>query len=94
LAEKRVRNAGLEDRITILLCDYRKAPHQEGGYDRIISVEMLEHVGDKYMNRYFQSISELLKPIGGIMVVQGITNINSVRPCVCFFTLPHSIRRY
>jgi cyclopropane fatty-acyl-phospholipid synthase-like methyltransferase len=40
---------------------------------------MLEHVGDEYMNSYFQSISELLKPVGGVMVVQGITMINMVR---------------
>jgi cyclopropane-fatty-acyl-phospholipid synthase len=79
LAEKRIKVAGLEDRITIILCDYRKAPRPKGGYDRIISVEMLEHVGDKYMNGYFQSMSELLKPVGGIVVVQGITNINLVR---------------
>ncbi|KAK0762693.1 hypothetical protein N5P37_005511 [Trichoderma harzianum] len=77
LAEERIKAAGFEDKITILLCDYRKAPVPEGGYDRIISIEMLEHVGDKYMNKYFQQISALLKPKGGRMVVQGITRINS-----------------
>ena len=78
LAEERIKAAGMQDKITILLCDYRKAPVPEGGYDRIISIEMLEHVGDKYMNKYFQQISTLLKPKGGRMVVQGITRINSV----------------
>ncbi|KAL7933141.1 cyclopropane-fatty-acyl-phospholipid synthase [Trichoderma chlorosporum] len=77
LAEERIQAAGFSDKITILLCDYRKAPVPEGGYDRIISIEMLEHVGDKYMNKYFQQISTLLKPKGGRMVVQGITRINS-----------------
>jgi cyclopropane-fatty-acyl-phospholipid synthase len=79
LAEKRIKSAGLDNLITIILCDYRKAPRPEGGYDRVVSVEMLEHVGDEYMNSYFQSISELLKPVGGVMVVQGITMINMVR---------------
>ncbi|EGR45034.1 uncharacterized protein TRIREDRAFT_68924 [Trichoderma reesei QM6a] len=77
LAEERIMAAGLQDKITILLCDYRKAPVPEGGYDRVISIEMLEHVGDKYMNKYFQHISNYLKPKGGRMVVQGITKINS-----------------
>ncbi|KAL7949322.1 cyclopropane-fatty-acyl-phospholipid synthase [Trichoderma barbatum] len=77
LAEERIKAAGFQDNITILLCDYRKAPIPEGGYDRIISIEMLEHVGDKFMNKYFQQISNLLKPKGGKMVVQGITRINS-----------------
>lgn len=79
LADERIKAAGLQDKITILLCDYRKAPVPEGGYDRVISIEMLEHVGDKYMNKYFQHISGYLKPKGGRMVVQGITRINSVR---------------
>ncbi|KAL7810244.1 Mycolic acid cyclopropane synthetase domain-containing protein [Trichoderma aethiopicum] len=77
LAEERIKAAGLQDKITILLCDYRKARVPEGGYDRVISIEMLEHVGDKYMNKYFQHISNYLKPKGGRMVVQGITRINS-----------------
>lgn len=86
LAGEKIKAAGLGDRITILLCDYRKAPRPEGGYDKIVSIEMLEHVGDKFMNRYFKSISRLLKPVGGIMVVQGITNVNmvSVHPCSAF----------
>lgn len=85
LAEERIKAAGLEDRITILLCDYRQAPKPEGGYDRVVSVEMLEHVGDKFMNQYFESISGLLKKDGGVMVIQGITIINpvSIRPEQC-----------
>lgn len=84
LAEERLKAAGLQDKITILLCDYRKAPMPEGGYDRIISIEMLEHVGDKFMNTYFQQISTYLKPNGGRMVVQGITKINSVSLILLF----------
>lgn len=78
LAQKRIKAAGLEDKITILLCDYRQAPKPDGGYDRIVSIEMLEHVGDKFMIQYFQCISSLLKSESGIMTIQGITMINPV----------------
>jgi cyclopropane-fatty-acyl-phospholipid synthase len=78
LAEKRIEAAGLQDRIRIILCDYRDAPRPEGGYDRVVSVEMLEHVGSEYMDDFFRSISRLLKPEGGVMVIQGITIINKV----------------
>lgn len=78
LAEERIQAAELQDKIEILLCDYRKAPAPPGGYDRIVSVEMLEHVGEKYLKSYFATISKLLKLEGGIMAVQGITNINYV----------------
>ncbi|KAL9479571.1 hypothetical protein ACSS6W_004357 [Trichoderma asperelloides] len=78
LAEERVEAAGLQDKITILLCDYRKGLVPEGGYDRIISIEMLEHVGEKFLNTYFEKISTYLKPHGGRVVVQGITKINSL----------------
>lgn len=83
LAEKRIKAAGLEDRITILLCDYRNAPAIKGGYDRIISVEMVEHVGAKFMKSFFGKISQLLKPDGGILVMQAITTNNFVRSRTC-----------
>lgn len=79
LAEERIKAAGLQDRIEILLCDYRNAPRPGTGYDCVVSVEMLEHVGDKFMTTYFASISKLLKESGGRVVVQGITILNSVR---------------
>lgn len=79
LGEKRVEEAGLKDRIEILLCDYRKTPKPSPvGFDRVISVEMLEHVGEEYMETYFKEISDLLNPEHGIMVIQGITVNNQV----------------
>lgn len=84
LAEKRIKAAGYEDRITILLCDYRNAPMPEGGYDRIVSVEMVEHVGAKYMNSFFGTISRLLKPVGGVLVMQAITTNNLVSLENCY----------
>lgn len=78
MAEERIKALGLEKNITILLCDYRQITKPEGGFDRVISVEMLEHVGDKFMNDFFASISSLLNEKEGIMVIQGITMIKSV----------------
>jgi len=78
-ADQRIKHAGLEERIEILLCDYRHAPMPGGGYDRIISVGMFEHVGAEYMNQYFETISMLLHPDNGLVVIDGITMTNKVR---------------
>lgn len=71
LAEKRIREAGLSHRITILLSDYRCLPPQR--YDKIISVEMVEHVGRSCLATYFRCIDRLLKTDGGIAVLQSST---------------------
>ncbi|KAF2186649.1 cyclopropane-fatty-acyl-phospholipid synthase [Zopfia rhizophila CBS 207.26] len=76
--EERAKAAGCADRIEVILCDYRSTPKPPGGYDRVVSVEMLEHVGKEHMDEYFASISKLLKDEGGRMVVQGITVINKL----------------
>lgn len=72
LAEERIREAGLQDSIEVVLRDYR---HMKGQFDRIISIEMLEAVGLEYMPGYFEICSKLLKP-GGKMVFQVITYPN------------------
>jgi cyclopropane-fatty-acyl-phospholipid synthase len=64
-----VRAEGLNDRITILLMDYRK---MDGVYDKIVSIEMLEAVGHQYLGRFFACVDRLLKP-GGLLVIQAIT---------------------
>ena len=61
LATKRVRAAGLGDRIDIRLQDYREVHEQ---FDRISSVGMFEHVGLKNLRAYFQQIHDLLTPDG------------------------------
>lgn len=78
MVDQRVKDAGLQHRIECIVWDYRSAPRPAGGYDRIVSVEMIEHVGMEHMDEYFASISSLLAPQGGIMVVQGITIINQL----------------
>jgi cyclopropane-fatty-acyl-phospholipid synthase len=69
LAQKRVREAGVADRVTILLKDYREAV---GTYDAVVSVEMIEAVGADYWPTYFATLNALLKP-GGRVALQSIT---------------------
>jgi len=74
LVERRIRDAGFEDRITVLLCDYRamKIP-EEGPFDKVVSIEMLEAVGREYLVTYFNCVDKLLKKNGGIAAFQCIT---------------------
>ncbi len=68
-AQQAVRDEGLEDRITLLFCDYRDL---EGQYDKLVSIEMIEAVGHEYHDTYFRKCCELLKP-DGQMLLQAIT---------------------
>lgn len=68
-AKKRVEAAGLDDKITLLKEDYRNLT---GQYDKLVSIEMIEAVGDKYHPVFFAKCNELLKD-GGRMVLQAIT---------------------
>lgn len=74
LAEKRIADHGLTDNIEILLCDYRALPMpNEGPYDKLVSIEMLEAVGREFLKTYFECVHKLLKPQGGVAVFQCIT---------------------
>ncbi|KAH8728625.1 Mycolic acid cyclopropane synthetase-domain-containing protein [Phaeosphaeriaceae sp. PMI808] len=74
LAEERIREAGMTDSITVLLCDYRSLQMPEtGAFDKIVSIEMLEAVGKEYLVTYFKCIDKLLKREGGIACFQCIT---------------------
>lgn len=75
LAEDRIREAGLQDRIDVLLCDYRNCPTpvDREAYDKLISIEMLEAVGPEFLVTYFKQVDRLLKKEGGIAVFQCIT---------------------
>jgi cyclopropane-fatty-acyl-phospholipid synthase len=74
LAEQRIAQAGLSDRIEVRLEDYREVGPPAGapGYDAIVSVEMIEAVGARYWHDYFETIDRLLAP-GGRAAVQSIT---------------------
>jgi cyclopropane-fatty-acyl-phospholipid synthase len=69
LASKRVREAGLSDRVEVLMEDYRDL---RGRYDRLVSVEMIEAVGWQHFDEYFSHCSELLTA-EGLMLLQAIT---------------------
>ncbi len=69
LAQQRVEAAGLQDKITILLKDYRDL---EGQFDKLVSIEMIEAVGHQFFDTYFAKCASLLKP-EGMMLLQGIT---------------------
>ncbi|KAI1148122.1 cyclopropane-fatty-acyl-phospholipid synthase [Nemania diffusa] len=78
LAEQRIAEAGLAENIEVLLCDYRACPTPKDTlYDKIISIEMLEHVGKEYLKTYFECVDRLLKPNGGIAVFQCSTMPNT-----------------
>ena len=68
-AQESVRRQGLEDKVTLLLKDYRDL---DGQYDKLVSVEMIEAVGHQYMPTYFEKLEQLLKP-NGRMLIQAIT---------------------
>jgi cyclopropane-fatty-acyl-phospholipid synthase len=69
LACQRVAEAGLQDRVSVLLSDYRDL---QGTYDKLVSIEMIEAIGPEYMDTYFGTLSRLLKP-EGLALVQAIT---------------------
>ncbi|MGD8796857.1 MAG: cyclopropane-fatty-acyl-phospholipid synthase family protein, partial [Thiohalophilus sp.] len=68
-AREKIQKLGLEDRIELLLRDYRDL---DGQYDKLVSIEMIEAIGHQYQDTYFSKCSELLKP-EGMMLLQAIT---------------------
>jgi cyclopropane-fatty-acyl-phospholipid synthase len=69
LASRRVAEAGLQDRVTLLLNDYRDL---QGTYDKLVSIEMIEAIGAEYLETYFATLGRLLKP-DGLGLIQAIT---------------------
>jgi cyclopropane-fatty-acyl-phospholipid synthase len=68
-AQHRAQAAGVADRVTFELRDYRDVRET---YDRVVSIEMYEAVGEEYWPAYFAAIARALKP-GGRAAIQGIT---------------------
>jgi cyclopropane-fatty-acyl-phospholipid synthase len=69
LAQRRATDAGVGDRVQVLLTDYRDVT---GLYDAIVSVEMIEAVGMRYWPDFFATLDRLLRP-GGSIGLQSIT---------------------
>jgi cyclopropane-fatty-acyl-phospholipid synthase len=68
-AKEKIARRGLGDRITLLFEDYRDL---KGQFDKLVSVEMIEAVGARFLDTYFAKCSSLLKPTGA-MLLQAIT---------------------
>ncbi|SEI10814.1 cyclopropane-fatty-acyl-phospholipid synthase [Rheinheimera pacifica] len=71
-AKARIEALGLQQQITLLLDDYRDLT---GQYDKLVSIEMIEAVGEDYLDTYFEKCASLLKP-DGLMVLQAITIVD------------------
>lgn len=68
-ATKRIADAGLSHRVDVQLKDYRLL---EGKFDKLVSIEMIEAVGEQYLSTYFNKCRYLLKP-NGLGLIQAIT---------------------
>jgi cyclopropane-fatty-acyl-phospholipid synthase len=75
-ARQRMFEAGLADRVEIVLRDYRD---ERGAYDGIASIEMIEAVGEKYWPAYFGAVRDRLRP-GAAATIQVITVSDSMFP--------------
>lgn len=69
LASRLVAEAGLGDRVSLLLQDYRDL---DGQYDKLVSIEMVEAIGAQYLDEYFSKVGSLLKADGQALI-QAIT---------------------
>tara|TARA_Y100001970_G_scaffold293443_1_gene440243 strand:- start:1252 stop:2439 length:1188 start_codon:yes stop_codon:yes gene_type:complete len=67
-SKKRIHEAGLNNKVNVLFLDYRDLKNK---YDKIFSIEMIEAVGEKYLNQYFKTIKNSLNPEGEA-AIQGI----------------------
>jgi cyclopropane-fatty-acyl-phospholipid synthase len=68
-AKQRIADAGVADRVTVLMEDYRDL---QGCYDKLVSIEMIEAVGHHYLDTYLKQCADLLKP-NGLALIQAIT---------------------
>jgi cyclopropane-fatty-acyl-phospholipid synthase len=68
-ARERFQRAGISDRIDLRLQDYREIT---GKFDKVVSIEMMEAIGDRYLERYFAKINEVTTP-DALIALQYIT---------------------
>ncbi len=87
-ARDRIRRAGLQDRVTLKFQDYRDETET---YDKVVSIEMFEAVGEEYWETYFAKVRDVLKP-GGKAGLQIITINDAAFPV--YRGQPDFIQRY
>lgn len=87
-AQARITAAGLSHRVDVQLKDYRLL---QGQYDKLVSIEMIEAVGEQYLSTYFTKCYQLLKP-NGLALIQAIT-IEDARYSKALNTVDY-IKRY
>ena len=68
-AKKRIFLSGLNNKVNVKFLDYRDIKNK---YDKVASIEMIEAVGEKYLNQYFRTIKKSLNE-DGMAAIQGIT---------------------
>ena len=86
----RIKKYGVTDRAKVEVCDYRNI---KGQFDKIVSLEMVEHVGTKNLHQYFAKCHQLLKD-DGLFVLQwtGIRNLYHPRnPLTAFSMRPEDL---
>ena len=67
--KKRISDAGLDNKVNVMFLDYRDLQDK---YDKIVSIEMIEAVGENYLGKYFETIKKSLNE-NGSAAIQGIT---------------------
>ena len=72
-AQKRIKDEGLCHLVTLEFLDYRDL---KGEFDKIVSIEMIEAVGDDFLDQYFKTLTKLLRP-EGVLTIQAITSPDS-----------------
>ena len=72
--KNRINEAGLNNKVNVMFLDYRDLQEK---YDRIASIEMIEAVGEKYLDKYFKTIKRSLNE-NGSAAIQGITIRNDL----------------
>lgn len=86
MAEDRVKAAGLSDRITFVLIDYRDV---QGQFNKIVSIEMLEAVGHEFLGEFYAACERLLAPDGLVAVQVGFGREREARKTIfCSYFLP------
>lgn len=87
LCQPKIRQRGLEDRVEVRLQDYRQLENET--FDRVVSVGMIEHVGQSYLRSYMETVAQCLRPKGiGVFQTMGQTQHRQVTPWITKYIFP------